>query len=193
VAAGRAAWRERQPHLDQTQLVFIDETWATTNMARRYGRSPRGQRLVASVPHGHWKTSTFLAALRHDGLTAPCVIDGAINGATFRAYVEQFLAPTLKPGDLVVLDNLSSHKVAGVREAIEARGASLLYLPPYSPDLNPIEHAFAKFKQSLRKAAARTIDALWDAIAHAIRDFSSDECANFLAHAGYVPLNRNPL
>jgi transposase len=187
VAAGRAAWRERQPHLDQTQLVFIDETWATTNMARRYGRSPRGQRLVASVPHGHWKTSTFLAALRHDGLTAPCVIDGAINGATFRAYIEQFLAPTLKPGDLVVLDNLSSHKVAGVREAIEARGASLLYLPPYSPDLNPIEHAFAKLKQSLRKAAARTIDALWDAIAHAIRDFSSDECANFLAHAGYVP------
>lgn len=193
MAAGRAAWRERQPHLNQTQLVFIDETWATTNMARRYGRSPRGQRLIASVPHGHWKTSTFLAALRHDGLTAPCVIDGAINGAAFRAYVEQFLAPTLKPGDLVVLDNLSSHKVAGVREAIEARGASLLYLPPYSPDLNPIELAFAKFKQCLRKAAARTIDALWDAIAQTLRDFSSDECANYLAHAGYVPLNRNPL
>jgi transposase len=193
VAAGRAAWRERQPHLNHTRLVFIDETWATTNMARRYGRSPRGQRLVASVPHGHWKTSTFLAALRHDGLTAPCVIDGAINGAAFRAYVEQFLAPTLNPGDLVVLDNLSSHKVAGVREAIEARGASLLYLPPYSPDLNPIELAFAKFKQCLRKAAARTIDALWDAMAEAIRAFSPDECANYLAHAGYVPLNRNPL
>jgi transposase len=193
VAAGRTAWRERQSRLNPTQLVFIDETWATTNMARRYGRAPRGQRVVASVPHGHWKTSTFLAALRHDGLTAPCVIDGAINGAAFRAYVEQFLAPTLKPGDLVILDNLSSHKVAGVREAIEARGASLLYLPPYSPDLNPIEHAFAKFKGHLRKAAARTIDALWHAIADAIRAFSSDECANYIAHAGYVPLNRNPL
>jgi transposase len=193
VAAGRAVWRERQPHLNPTQLVFIDETWATTNMARRYGRSPRGERLVASVPHGHWKTSTFLAALRHDGLVAPCVIDGAINGAAFRAYVEQFLAPTLKPGDLVVLDNLSSHKVAGVREAIEACGARLLYLPPYSPDLNPIELAFAKFKQLLRKAAARTIEALWSTIADALRAFSSDECANYLAHAGYVPLNRNPL
>ena len=193
MAAARAAWRERQPHLNPTQIVFIDETWATTNMARRYGRSPRGQRLVASVPHGHWKTSTFLAALRHDGLTAPCVIDGAINGAAFRAYVEQFLAPTLKPGDLVILDNLSSHKVAGVREAIEARGASLLYLPPYSPDLNPIEQAFAKLKQCLRTVAARTVDALWQAIAEAIRAFSSNECANYLAHAGYIPLNRNPL
>lgn len=193
MAAGRAAWRERQPHLNAAQIVFIDETWATTNMARRYGRSPRGQRLVASVPHGHWKTTTFLAALRHDGLTAPCVLDGAINGAAFRAYVEQFLAPTLKPGDLVVMDNLSSHKVAGVREAIEACGASLLYLPPYSPDLNPIEHAFAKFKEHLRKAAARTVEALWDAIADAVRTFSPNECANYLADAGYVLLNRNPL
>lgn len=193
MAAGRAAWRERQPRLNPERLVFIDETWATTNMARRYGRSLRGQRLIASVPHGHWKTSTFLAALRHDRLTAPCVIDGAINGAAFRAYVEQFLAPTLRPGDLVVMDNLSSHKVAGVREAIEARGANLLYLPPYSPDLNPIEQAFAKFKARLRKAAARTIDALWDAIAEACRAFSSAECANYLANAGYVPLNRNPL
>jgi transposase len=193
VAAGRAAWRERQPRLNPERLVFIDETWATTNMARRYGRSLRGQRLIASVPHGHWKTSTFLAALRHDRLTAPCVIDGAINGAAFRAYVEQFLAPTLMPGDLVVMDNLSSHKVAGVREAIQARGASLLYLPPYSPDLNPIEQAFAKFKARLRKAAARTLDALWDAIAEACRAFSSGECANYLANAGYVPLNRNPL
>ncbi len=193
MAAGRAAWRKRQPGLNPEQLVFIDETWATTNMARRYGRSPRGRRLVASVPHGHWKTSTFLAALRHDGLVAPCVIDGAINGAAFRAYVEQFLAPTLKPGDLVVLDNLSSHKVAGVREAVEACGASLLYLPPYSPDLNPIEQAFAKLKQHLRTAAARTIEALWHAIALALRAFSPDECANYLTHAGYVPLNRNPL
>lgn len=193
MAAGRAAWRERQPRLNPERLVFIDETWATTNMARRYGRSLRGQRLVASVPHGHWKTSAFLAALRHDGLTAPCVLDGAINGAAFRAYVEQFLAPTLGPGDLVVMDNLSSHKVAGIRDAIEARGANLLYLPPYSPDLNPIEQAFAKFKAHLRKAAARNIDALWDAIAEACRAFSSRECANYLANAGYVPLNRNPL
>lgn len=193
MAAARAAWRERQPHLNPAQLVFIDETWATTNMARRYGRAPRGQRLVGSVPHGHWKTSTFLAALRHDGLVAPCVIDGAINGAAFRAYVEQFLAPVLNPGDLVVLDNLSSHKVAGVREAIEGRGASLLYLPPYSPDLNPIELAFAKFKAYLRKAAARTIEALWNAIGDALHAFSSGECANYLASAGYVPLNRNPL
>jgi transposase len=193
VAAGRAAWRERQPRLNPRRLVFIDETWATTNMVRRYGRSLRGHRLIASVPHGHWKTSTFLAALRHDGLTAPCVLDGAINGAAFRAYVEQFLAPTLRPGDLVVMDNLSSHKVAGIREAIAARGASLLYLPPYSPDLNPIEQAFAKLKACLRKAAARTVEALWDAIADACRAFSPAECANYLANAGYVPLNRNPL
>ena len=193
MAAGRADWREQQPHLNPAQLVFIDETWATTNMARRYGRSPRGQRLVASVPHGHWKTSTFLAALRHDGLTAPCVIDGAINGAAFLAYVEQVLAPTLEPGDLVVMDNLSSHKVAGVRQAIEARGASLLYLPPYSPDFNPIEHAFAKLKACLRKAAARTVEALWAAIADALHAFSPNECANYLADAGYVLLNRNPL
>jgi transposase len=193
VAEARTAWRQRQGELTPERLVFIDETWASTNMTRRYGRSPKGERCLGAVPHGHWKTSTFLAALRQDRVAAPCVIDGAINGAAFRAYVEQFLAPTLKPGDRVVLDNLSSHKVAGVREAIEARGASLLYLPPYSPELNPIEHAFAKFKQHLRKAAARTIDALWHAIADAIRAFSSDECANYIAHAGYVPLKRNPL
>jgi transposase len=162
-------------------------------MARRYGRAPRGQRLVAAVPHGHWKTSTFLAALRHDRLTAPCVIDGAINGETFRAYVEQFLAPTLGPGDLVVMDNLGSHKVGGVREAIEARGATLRYLPPYSPDLNPIEQAFAKLKSILRARAARSVDALWSAIGIATQAFSHTECANFLANAGYVTLNRNPL
>jgi len=179
--------------LNPTQLVFIDETWATTSMTRRYGRAPRGQRLVAAVPHGHWKTSTFLAALRHDRLTAPCVIDGAINGESFRAYVEQFLAPTLHAGDLVVMDNLGSHKVAGVREAIEARRATLRYLPPYSPDLNPIEQAFAKLKALLRAKAARSIDALWSAIAHATQAFSMAECANYLANAGYVPINRNPL
>ena len=172
--------------MNSAHLVFIDETWATTNMARRYGRAPRGQRLVASVPHGHWHTTTFLAALRQGAITAPCVIDGAINGASFLAYVEQFLAPTLAPGDVVVMDNLGSHKVAGVHEAIEARGAFLLYLPPYSPDLNPIEQAFAKLKAILRAAAARTVDALWAAIGTALAAFSSAQCANFFANAGYL-------
>ncbi len=171
--------------MNAARPVFIDETWATTNMARRYGRAPRGQRLVASVPHGHWQTTTFLAALRHDGITAPCVIDGPINGETFRAYVEQFLVPTLNPGDVVVMDNLGSHKVSGVRQAIEARGARLLYLPPYSPDLNPIEQVIAKFKANLRSAAARTLDALWSAIAAGLIAFSPAECANYLANAEY--------
>jgi transposase len=175
------------------RLVFLDETWASTNMARRHGRARRGQRLVAAVPHGHWKTTTFLAALRHDGISAPCVFDGAINGARFLAYVEQALAPTLRPGDIVVLDNLGAHKVKGVRAAIEARGACLLYLPPYSPDLNPIEQAFAKLKALLRTAARRTVDALWQAIGHALDAFSPAECARYLAHAGYAPSNREPL
>jgi len=175
------------------RLVFIDETWATTNMARRHGRAQRGQRLVAAVPHGHWKTTTFLAALRHDGISAPCVFDGAINGARFLAYVEQALVPTLRPGDIVVLDNLGAHKVKGVRAAIEAAGAELLYLPPYSPDLNPIEQAFAKLKALLRTAAKRTVHALWRAIGHALDAFSPAECARYLAHAGYVPPNREPL
>jgi transposase len=179
--------------LDPDGLVFIDETWATTNMTRRYGRAARGQRLVAPVPHGHWKTSTFVAGLRTSGLTAPFVVDGAMNGDVFRAYVEQVLAPTLAPGDIVVLDNLSSHKVAGVREMIEARGASLVYLPPYSPDLNPIEQAFAKLKALLRKIAARTVGALWDALGNLLDRFTPQECANYLVNAGYVPLKRNPL
>jgi transposase len=174
-------------------LVFIDETWATTNMARRHGRAQRGARVVAAVPHGHWKTTTFLAALRHDGLSAPCVFDGAINGARFLAYIEQALAPTLRAGDVVVMDNLKAHKVRGVREAIEASGARLLYLPPYSPDLNPIELAFAKLKALLRSAATRTRDALWQAIAQALDAFTPTECARYLAHAGYVPPNRDPL
>ena len=173
--------------------MFIDETWATTNMARRYGRAQRGARVVAAVPHGHWKTTTFLAALRHDGITAPCVFDGAINGTRFLAYVEQALAPTLRPGDIVVLDNLRAHKVNGVRAAIEAAGAELLYLPPYSPDLNPIELAFAKLKALLRTAARRTVDALWHALGHALDAFSPAECARYLAHAGYAPSNREPL
>jgi transposase len=192
VAAAREVWRDRQPSLDPDRLVFIDETWATTNMTRRYGRAPRGQRLVAPVPHGHWKTSTFVAGLRTTGLTAPLVVDGAMNGDIFRTYVEQVLAPTLAPGDIVILDNLGSHKVAGVREAIEARGASLVYLPPYSPDLNPIEQAFAKLKALLRKIAARTISA-WDALGDIVARFTPEESANYLANAGYVPLKRNPL
>jgi transposase len=174
-------------------LVFIDETWTTTNMTRLRGRSPRGKRLIAAVPHGHWKTSTFVAALRTSGLTAPLVVDGAMNGEVFRAYVEQILAPTLSPGDIVILDNLRSHKVAGVREAIERRGASLVYLPPYSPDLNPIEQAFAKLKALLRKLAARTIAALWNALGELLKRFTPQECANYLTNAGYGSLIRDTL
>ena len=155
-------------------------------MTRTRGRAPRGQRLVASVPHGHWKTSTFVAALRYDGITAPCVLNGAINGEFFCAYVEQFLAPTLKAGDIVIMDNLSSHKIAGVEQAITARGAELLFLPPYSPDLNPIEPAFAKLKALLRKAAERTMDALWNRLENVLDAFTADDCRNFFHHAGYA-------
>lgn len=154
-------------------------------MARRYGRAPRGQRCLASVPHGHWLTTTFVAGLRHDGLVAPCVLDGPIDGQSFRAWIEQFLAPTLRPGDTVIMDNLGSHKVDGVRQAIEAVGAHLLYLPPYSPDLNPIEKLFAKLKAFLRKTAARSFAALFDAFASALARVIPDECANFFEAAGY--------
>jgi len=172
--------------MNPAQLVFIDETWATTNMTRLRGRCPRGERLIAAVPHGHWKTSTFVAALRCGGLTAPLVIDGAMNGETFRAYVEQILAPALMPGDIVIMDNLGSHKVAGIREAIEACGASLLYLPPYSPDLNPIEKSFAKLKSLIRKEAARTREGLWNAIGRFLGRFTPKECRNYFAKAGYA-------
>jgi transposase len=155
-------------------------------MARTHGRSPRGERLIATVPHGHWHTTTFLCGLRHDGPVAPLVLDGAINGASFLAYVEQFLAPSLAPGDTVIADNLSSHKVVGVREAIEARGASLLFLPPYSPDLNPIELVFSKLKRLLRTTAARTVDALWNALGSLLNRFSPTECTNYLRHCGYA-------
>jgi transposase len=154
-------------------------------MVRLYGWAPVGHRLVDAVPHGHWKTSTFIAGLRQDRLVAPCVFNGAINGEAFLAYVEQVLAPTLTSGDIVVMDNLGSHKVAGVRTAIEAAGARLLYLPPYSPDLNPIEQAFAKLKALLRAKALRTVDALWNALGDIVPCFSPVECANFLRHAGY--------
>ena len=182
------ARRERvaaQPTLDPASLVFLDETWAATNMARRYGRAPRGQRALDAVPHGHWKTTTVVAALRADGITAPLVLEGAIDGESFLTYVRQFLAPALRPGDVVVMDNLGSHKVAGVREAVEAAGAMLRYLPSYSPDLNPIEQAFAKLKAGLRKAAARTRDALWTAIGRLLDGFSPDECRNYLTNSGY--------
>ena len=166
-------------------MIFIDETWTKTNMTRLYGWAAVGHRLVDAVPHGHWHTSTFIAGLRQDGLVAPCVFNGAINGAAFLAYVEQVLVPTLRHGDIVVMDRLSSHKVAGVRQAIEGAGARLLYLPPYSPDLNPIEQAFAKLKALLRAKALRTVGALWKALGDLVPCFSPAECANFLRHAGY--------
>lgn len=157
-------------------------------MARVFGRAARGRRCMARVPHGHWKTTTLTAGLRIDGLVAPMLLDGPMDGAAFLAYVGQVLVPTLRPGDTVIMDNLPAHKVAGVREAIEAAGAQLLYLPPYSPDLNPIEMAFAKLKSILRATAARTVDGLWQAIADALQRFTPDECAHYFAAAGYVPL-----
>ncbi len=159
-------------------------------MSPSRGRAPKGERLICAVPHGHWHTTTFLCGLRTTGLVAPLVLDGAINGAVFLAYVEQFLAPTLSPGDVVVLDNLSSHKVAGVREAIEARGATLLYLPPYSPDLNPIELAFSKLKGLLRDAAERTVEALWQTIGRLLGQFSPTECSNYIRHCGFAQSER---
>ena len=174
-----------QGKLDVRRLVFLDETWTKTNMARLYGRAPRGMRVIGRVPHGHWQTTTFLAGLRHDRIVAPLVLDGAIDGPTFLAWVEKFLAPTLKPGDMVVADNLGSHKVAGVREAIDAQGESILFLPPYSPDLNPIEQLFAKLKALIRGVAPRTREALVSAIGSIIEQVGATECANYLAHAGY--------
>jgi transposase len=185
VVAARAAWRESQPTLDPARLIFIDETWTKTNMTRHYGWAEVGHRLVDAIPHGHWNTSTFIAGLRRDGLVAPGVFDEAINGEAFLAYVEQVLAPSLRGGDIVIMDRLGSHKVAGVREAIEGAGARLLYLPPYSPDLNPIEQVFAKLKAMLRTKALRTVDALWKALGDLVPCFSPAECANFLRHAGY--------
>ncbi|HEX6293349.1 MAG TPA: IS630 family transposase [Herpetosiphonaceae bacterium] len=185
INAAREEWFEGQVDLDPERLVFIDETSANTKMARLYGRSPRGERCRAAVPHGHWKTTTFTAGLRSSGLIAPLVLDGPMDGEVFLAYVEQLLAPSLQPGDTVIMDNLPAHKVHGVREVIQAAGASLLYLPPYSPDFNPIEMAFSKLKALLRAAAARTMPDLWQAIANALKRFSPDECQNYLAAAGY--------
>jgi transposase len=186
VADARERWEAFKFKLDPRRLVFLDETWTTTNMTRLRGRAPRGQRLVGRVPWGHWKTTTFLAGLRHDRLVAPLVLDGAINGAVFRAYIEQFLAPTLGPNDIVLADNLASHKVAGVREAITARGAELIFLPAYSPDQNPIEQAFAKLKALLRKTAPRSRQALWQSIGSIVSTFARNECANYLQNCGYI-------
>jgi transposase len=185
VAERRTKWRFWQAHLHPHRLVFLDETGANTKMTRPGGRAFRGQRVVAKVPHGHWKTTTFVGALRATGMTAPLVVDGPINGDVFLAYVRQHLAPTLRPGDTVILDNLSSHKRAGVREAIEKVGAHLAYLPPYSPDLNPIELAFAKLKTLLRQAAARTLDQLEQVLAAAVDKFPAKECLAYFRRCGY--------
>ncbi len=184
--ARRDTWLEEQPLLDPARLVFIDETGLTTAMARLYGWGPQGERVVGAVPQGHWQTTTLVAALRQGGLSAPMVMDGAMNGQMFLAYVREFLGPTLSPGDIVIWDNLSSHLVAGVREAIEARGAALKPLPPYSPDFNPIEQVFSKLKALLRKGAERTVEALWDAAAKILQQFTPAECANYLRGAGYA-------
>jgi transposase len=167
------------------KLVFIDETFTKTNMTRLRGRSKRGTRLIDKAPYGHWKTSTFIAALRHNRLTAPFTIDGAVNGEIFLAYIRRVLLPTLRKGDVVAMDNLGSHKIPGVREAIEEAGATLVYIPPYSPDLNPIEMVFSKIKSILRKKALRTVEALWRELGAITGCVSSTECRNYLRHAGY--------
>jgi transposase len=183
----RLEWFEGQLDLDPARLVFIDETGLNTKMARLRGRSLKGERCRAGIPHGHWKTTTFTGALRLSGMTAPMVLDGAMNGDAFKAYVEQVLAPTLSPGDIVIMDNLPAHRAAGVREAIEAVGAQLRFLPPYSPDFNPIEMAFSKLKTLLRAKAERTIDALWETVGNLIGMFEPQECANYFAACGYDP------
>jgi transposase len=174
--------------MDPSRFVVLDETGTATTMTRRYGRSPRGQRVVDATPQGHWLTTTFVAGLRENGIIAPVVMDGPMRGQIFRASVEQMLAPALSPGDVVVLDNLAAHKVAGVEAAIRAVGATLLYLPPDSPDLNPIEQVFAKLKTLLRKAAVRTKDALWSTIGQVLDSFPAEECQNYLTNCGYEPV-----
>ncbi|AMB43373.1 transposase [Methylobacterium sp. AMS5] len=183
--AEREDWFEAQDELDPDKLVFFDETATTTSMVRRYGWAPRGERCRVAVPHGHWKTTTVTAALRTNGVAATALFDGATNGKRFRAYVTDTLVPVLKRGDTVIMDNLGAHKVAGVREAIQAVGAKLLYLPPYSPDFNPIEQVFAKLKADLRKAAARTFPDLKAAIRSAFDSLTPKACRNCLTAAGY--------
>ena len=190
--AARSRWRKRQNWLKQHlhklgNIVFIDETGLNTKMARLRGRCAKGQRLVASIPHGHWKTMTFIAGLRHDGMTAPWVLDGPMDGPAFITYIKTQLAPTLQKGDVVVLDNLPAHKVKAAEVAIKERGAWLLFLPPYSPDLNPIELAFSKLKAHMKRLAPRTIDGLWKSAGKILELFSKQECANFFAASGYGP------
>jgi transposase len=187
VARRREQWRRYQGRIDPKRLVFIDETWVKTNMAPLRGWGDRGVRLIAHAPAGHWRTMTFLAALRHDRIDAPWVINGPINGEIFRAYVQTQLLKTLKQGDIVVVDNLGSHKGREVRKMIRATGAKLFFLPPYSPDLNPIEQLFSKIKQHMRKAMARSLDAVHDAIANALDAVTSAECGNYLQSSGYAP------
>jgi transposase len=192
VQAARAVWRKRQAwllaHPEQIgRIVFIDESGINTKMARLRGRSPRGQRMVAAIPHGHWKTMTFIAGLRCDGLTAPWVVEGAMDGDAFERYIETQLAPTLQKGDVVVLDNLPAHKRDDARQAVERRGAWLLFLPPYSPDFNPIELAFSKFKAHMKRLKPRTIDDLWKAAGKVCELFKPDECMNFFIADGYAP------
>jgi len=185
VEASREAWFEGQLDLDPKKLVFIDETSISTSMARRFGWAPRGERCRASIPFGHWKTTTFVAGLRVDRIDAPMTIEGALDGEAFLAYVEQVLAPTLSKGETVVMDNVPLHKVAGVSEAITAKGASVLYLPAYSPDFDPIEKFFSKFKSILQRIAARTADALEAAVKEALQSVTTDECMNYFAACGY--------
>lgn len=185
VARRRSQWTKYQDRVDAGRLVFIDETWTRTDMAPLRGWATRGSRLLAKVPNGRWKTMTFLAALRNDRIDAPWFIDGPINGESFRLYVKEVLLPTLQPGDIVILDNLGSHKSKAVRQLIRAVGARILFLPKYSPDLNPIEQVFAKLKHLLRKAAARTPNAVCAAIADALDAFKPQECANYLKNSGY--------
>ena len=188
VARARRRWIRQQGYLDTTRLVFIDETAVTINMVRLRGRCPRGERLISHVPQGAWKTITFVAALRHNKMVAPMVLDGPINGAAFVAYIEQCLVATLKRGDIVVIDNLPAHKVPGVKDAIEAAGATLQYLPQYSPDLNPIEMPFSKFKAFLRKVAERTVRGLCRRIRSFVPTVSPKECRNYFRHAGYAAI-----
>jgi transposase len=190
VARRRQRWRSLQDRLDPNRLVFIDETWIKTSMAPLRGWGSKGERLRGFAPHGHWRTLTFLGALRSDQLTAPCVFDGPINGESFRAYVEQQLVKVLKPGDIVVMDNLGSHKSPTVRQMIRKAGARLWYLPPYSPDLNPIEQVFAKIKHWMRIAQKRTIDDACDHIGHIVRSVLPGECSNYFVNAGYASIKK---
>jgi transposase len=187
VARRRAQWIKYQDRVDPSRLVFIDETWTKTNMAPLRGWAPRGMRLVTKVPHGHWNTTTFLAALRHDRIEAPWLFEGPINGESFAIYVEKVLLPTLRPGDIVIMDNLGSHKGKIIRRLIRSVGAKLLFLPKYSPDLNPIEQVFAKLKHLLRKAAARTVETVCAAIGELLGAFTKDECAKYFKNSGYGP------